>query len=216
MNAIIVDNEFMPAEHLEALVNRHCPEIKEQAVFLNPKDALIHLKKHTVDVVFLDVEMPEMNAFEFIEIAGREALPPVIFTTAHSKYAVQAFQVEALDYLLKPVDPDLLVEAVKKVKVKTTEGLEAKFSNARKALNQELNRIALASGEEYHVVDKSEVIRIEADGSYSTFFLKDGRKITTSRRLNYYSDQFLSENFFKPHQSHLVNLSCVERYSKSD
>jgi len=217
MNALIVDNEFMPAEHLERMILRYCPQIEERTIFQKPTEALLFLRENQPDVVFLDIEMPEMNAFEFIEIVGLENMPPIIFTTAYSNYAVQAFKVQALDYLLKPVDPDDLVAAVKRLESVSPKEREKKLTELMlDPPAPEDGRLVLANGQFYHFAQMDEIIRVEGNGSYSEFFLTDGRKIMTSKHLKSYSQRLLDKGFVRTHQSHLVNARFIEGFNKAD
>lgn len=217
MNVLIVDNELMPAKHLEKMLLKHCPMVTELTIFQSPKEALLHLKKHHSDVVFLDIEMPEMNGFEFIEIAGIENLPPVIFTTAYSHYAVRAFKFRALDYLLKPVDPEELVAALNQVET-MHEGAQheklSKFLEERPV--EDMEHLVLTTEHSYRFVGKQDIIRAQGNGSYTEFYLVDGEKVMTSKHLNYYKDVLLSWGFVRTHQSHLINLSFVEEFDRRD
>lgn len=217
MNALIVDDEFMEGEQLKDLLEKKCPEV-EQIVFLeSPVEAIMHLKKNEVDLLFLDIEMPEMNGFEFIEIVGSENIPPVVFTTAHSKYAVKAFKVHAIDYLLKPLDDSELKKAVQKA-------IKGRSADYQTQLNTLMNnppehfgdRVALTEGQVHHFAKLSEIVRIEGSGSYSVFYMNTGKKITTSRPLNSYGSRLENQGFIRSHQSHLVNLNFISSYSLSD
>lgn len=114
MKALIVDDEPMPAKHLQNLVEKHCSEITQTRVLNSPIEALEHLKEHHFDLLFLDVEMPELTGFELLEEANLTPSTQVIFTTAYSQYAVEAFQSKEVHYMLKIVSKDELVAAVRK------------------------------------------------------------------------------------------------------
>ena len=217
MKALIVDDEFMEGEQLRDVLDQKCHQVEQIEFLQNPVDAIMYLKKHPTDLLFLDIEMPAMNGFEFIEIMGTENLPPVVFTTAHSKYAVQAFKVHAIDYLLKPIDDVELVEAVQKVS-------NSKSIDYRAQLNTLINnppehfgdRVALTEGQIHHFAKLNDIVRIEGSGSYSVFHMSNGKKITTSRSLSSYGSRLENQGFVKSHQSHLINLSFISSYSLSD
>ncbi|UTW63247.1 response regulator transcription factor [bacterium SCSIO 12741] len=217
MHALILDDEINPANHLKALLKKYCPEVTSITILTNPVEALLYLKKESTQLLFLDIEMPEMNGFEFIEIVGVENLPGVIFTTAHSKYAVQAFRVNPIDFLLKPVDENELVEAVSRVTSTEVNDLESKLESLLNHFPEPFHkRIPLTEGQSYHFVEIDQIIRVKASGSYSEFYLKEGRKILTSRRLKYYADRLEKRGFIRTHNSHLVNVQCVKTFIRSN
>lgn len=215
MKVLIIDDEPRQLNYLEKKIQKHCPEVKEIEKLTSPVDGLKHIKNKAFDLLFLDVEMPEMTGFEFIEIVGVDKVPPVIFTTAYSKYAVEAFKVNAIDYLLKPVDPEELKNAVKKVSStkRNQSGIEALLSNQPETLE---NRIVLTEGQTYLFVRPEEIIYVQGSGSYSTFYLSENRKVTTSKRLNYYWQRLSEKIFIRPHQSFLVNQSAISGYDKAN
>lgn len=218
MNALIVDDERLPAGYLKELIDQHCPEITVAATLENPVEAISYLNTHKVDLLFLDVEMPQMNGFEVLRCLHESQMPKVIFTSAHEHYALKAFDISALHYLLKPVVPQKLVEAVGRA-LKEQDG-------DQKALQQMLQPnegqeglkevISLPDGQRYHLVAPEEIVRVEGKGSYSTFYLIDGRSILVSRRIRVYADQLSTSLFVRPHQSHLVNKKMVTQFNKSE
>ncbi len=215
MTTLIIDDEFMQANYLTEMINKHCKDLKVTAHFDNPVEGLKYLSNNSVDLLFLDVEMPEMTGFEFIEIFGIEKLPPVIFTTAYSKYAVNAFKINALDYLLKPVDPDELKRAVKKAK--QANDTTAQLQNLlNQPVSESADRLILTEGQSHVFVKLSEIIYIKGSGSYTYFHLQNGDKITTSKRLNYYWNKLENTTFIRCHQSFVVNTTHVQRYDKAD
>lgn len=214
-NMLIVDDELMPGEYLEELVNRHVPGQPQITILRNPFEALEHLRTESVDLLFLDIEMPGLTGFELLERLGPDKTPPTIFTTAYDQYAVKAFELNAIHYLLKPIDPEKLTEAMARTQLLGAEKLHPAFIKSLKHLDAEYDKLALASGQDYHIVPVSEVVRVEGAGSYCTFHLLDGKNITVSKPLKAYKDQLPGYDFIRTHQSHLVNLKFVERYSKS-
>lgn len=214
LRALIVDDEYMAIDQLEEALIQNCPEITSLKSLQSPLEAADHLKEHSVDLLFLDVEMPEMNAFEFIDMVGLDSLPTLIFTSAYSQYAVKAFKVHALDYLLKPIDGNELKVAVKKARgQQPTQQLSSLIQNPPEGFS---DRLPLAEGQSYHFVKISDIIRIEGSGSYSDFHLIESRKITTSRPLNSYETRLQNQGFIRPHQSHMVNMHCIESYSMAE
>ncbi|MEX2595864.1 MAG: LytTR family DNA-binding domain-containing protein [Salibacteraceae bacterium] len=217
MTALILDDEFMAGEYLSDLITTHCPEIKKVLCEQFAKDAIEKLNQENIDLLFLDIEMPDMTGFELIEIIGLEKLPPVIFTSAFGEYALRAIKVSALDYLLKPIDPVELLSAIEKAKHRSPEGKSVQLSNLLTMTNEgENHRLVIADGSDYFLVEPDEIVRIEGNGSYSTFVLEDNRKITSSRPLNFYYKKLLNKGFLRSHQSHVINLKWIDVYSKAD
>lgn len=213
MKIIIVDDEALQANYLHDKLKAHYPEAESVDIYNSPKDALIALRKNNFDLIFLDIEMPEMNGFEFIEIAGVATLPPIIFTTAFSDYAVEAFKVNAIDYLLKPIDPEELKSAI--AKVGTRNNPEKSLSNIiDDQAGSFSRRLILVDQNSYEFVDFDKIIRIEGQGSYSSFFLEGNVKITTSKNLNFYWKKLSEHGFIRTHQSHIVNKNHIVRYNR--
>lgn len=204
----------MAIEQLKEALAENCPEITSCHGIISPAEGLEYLKHQQVDLLLLDVEMPEMNAFEFIDLVGVENLPPLVFTSAYSQYAVRAFKVNALDYLLKPIDDEELKQAVEKVinqkSANTATQLNSLIKNPPQGFNE---RITLAEGQSYHFVKIQDIIRVESSGSYCVFHLESAEKITLSRPMNTYEPRLAAHGFIRSHQSHLVNPHYVKSYS---
>ncbi len=206
MKAIILDDEPMPAKQLDQLIKKYCFEIKETKLFNVASKAIEHLKDNAYDILFLDVEMPEMDGFQFLEKAEIPLHTKVIFTTAYSEYAIDAFKANALHYLLKPIVKEDLISAVRKA--------SDSIMTATEKAPETKGLIAIYDGENYLLIKVEEIIRFEADGSYTVVFLKDGRKLLSSKRLGRYEAQLDRENFVRCHNSHLVNINYIEKINK--
>ena len=155
------------------------------------------------DLIFLDVHMGDGDGFDLLEIIA-DAESKVIFTTASKDHAIQAFRFEAVDYLLKPIDPELLQVAVSKTYNLILE--EPSLSKSKIVLNTQ---------EEIRMVDIDQIIRLESMGNYTTFFTADGNKILVTKTMKEYEKQ-LDDRFLRVHQSHLVNLDHIKAYIKSE
>ena len=219
MKALIVDDEFMPAEFLEELIKKHCPKIIEIEVLNDPEEAILFLCNNKVDLLFLDIEMPGISGFDLLEALPKKTIPPVIFTTAYQEYAMQAFDLNAIHYLLKPIHPQKLIEAVSRVS-KSDSNLTARVLSAIQAVKSdeanEVEKISLPEGQSYHLVSQEDIIQIEGAGSYSTFHLLNDRKIMVSKRMKLYEDQLDQRKFIRTHQSHIVNREYVTTYHRTD
>jgi two-component system LytT family response regulator len=164
-------------------------------------------------VLFLDVEMPHLNGFQFLQELGAFNFE-VIFVTAHNTYTIDALRANALDFLLKPVHHDELGEAIKRLQDKiVTKNKYYKEPVQPICSNQ---RIALATSEGIHLIKKEDVVRIEAMSNYSTFFLSDGRKILVSKTLKEFEAILQSESFIRANRSVIVNIEYVTKYKKGE
>lgn len=215
MKVLLIDDQKNHLEYLEIQLKSLYSDSLIIDTIQNPITAINKLKNETFDLIFLDIEMPELTGFELIEITGLSNLPPIIFTTSYSKYAVEAFKVNAIDYLLKPINLNELSRAVERaMQFKTNQQKLQSIIEDPPVTND--YRIVIVQGQTYLFIPYSDIIRIEGKGSYSDFHLLDGRRITTSKRLNIYWKQLDKAIFFKPHKSHIVNQNHVIGYSKSD
>ena len=162
--------------------------------------------------------MPGKNGFELLE--DLEYVPEVIFTTAYDEYAIKAFKFSALDYLLKPIDPEDLIAAVEKVKddveAAIPQNLTTLMENLMTAQTKAPKRVALSSTEKVQVVNVEDIIRLEAHKNYTLFFIKDGEQILVTKTMKEYDDMFAGLDFYRSHHSHLVNLAYVKEFVKID
>jgi two-component system, LytTR family, response regulator len=218
LKAIIIDDEENARLTLATLVLDYVEDIQIVAQCKNVPEAVLAINKHNPDVVFLDIEMPEYNGFELIDFF-KEITFEIIFVTAFSQYAIKAFEVSAIDYLLKPVEIDALIFAVDKVKEKRNS------SNIRQRIDlmkqtyqgQEVQKIALPMSDGLLFVEVNRIVLFEADRAYTDIYLNDGSKITVSKPMRTFED--ILENrqyFFRPHRSFLINLHYLKKYIKGD
>lgn len=209
MNALIIDDEPMPAKHLREMIKQYCFEIGDIEIIHSPKLAIEHLEEHEYDLMFLDVEMPEMNGVELLKHVQLPKKTAVIFTTAYSEYALDAFKANATHYIMKPVEENELITAVRKSMLKKQNNKAT--TSADKKSDEKI--VSVFDGEEYSMVKTSEIIRLEADGSYTKFVLKTGI-ILASKRMGYYQDKLDSKCFLRCHNSHVINKDEVAKLSK--
>ena len=220
LNAIIVDDEVQSRETLERMLVNFCPQVTIVGKAASVAEAVPLIDDHQPDVVFLDIEMPGGNGFTLLE--HYEEFPfEVIFTTAHDLYAINAIKFSALDYLLKPVNIRELQEAVKRAEKKIGVQSEADRRQKIDALRsnlaegeQSFSKIALPTAEGIDFIEVDDVIRVEAERSYSNFHLKGRRKIMVSKPLSEYEALLEACNFFRIHKSHMINLNHLEKYVK--
>lgn len=219
IRALLVDDEKPCLEILSWQLNRFCPEVEVIAVCDSAENALSILNNQVVDLVFLDIEMPHMNGFELLQRLKKIRFE-IIFTTAYDMFAVKAFKYSALDYLLKPIDKDELIQAIDKVKEKKDrtilpEQLNIFFENFYNQ-KQPSQKIALPTLNGLEFVIADDIIHCQSEGNYTHIFLKDGGKFLICRTLKETEELLSGHNFFRIHHSHTINLNHIKKYVKGD
>lgn len=220
IRAIIIDDEVHCTQALEIELNMHCSDMVEVIATTNgSKEALTIIPKLKPDLIFLDIEMPWKSGFELLQELEPIAFD-VIFVTAYDQYAMQAFKYSAVDYLLKPIDDEELRAAVKKVKNRKPPLTNLDHYNL---LMENINnrsdkfpKIALKSQEGLEFVLVSEIIRIQSESNYATVHMLSGEKMVIVRSLKELENLLKPHNFFRTHQSHLINPLYVKSYMKAD
>ncbi|MDZ4750685.1 MAG: LytTR family DNA-binding domain-containing protein [Flavobacteriales bacterium] len=218
-NVIIVDDEKHPRELLADLLVTHFPEIEIRAHCTSADEATKAIEIHSPELVFLDVEMPGKTGFQLLE-ALPEISFEIIFTTSYSKYAVDAFKVSALDYLLKPVEINELREAIGKFKARLAlhhshQQIENLLMNIR-STNDDTQKIALPTSNGYLFVRIADIVRCMSQNVYAIFHLADKSQVVVSRTLKECEDMLQRFGFQRIHQSHLINMRYVKRYIKGE
>ena len=217
MNILLIDDEAPIRNNMKALLEKYVPE----SVVLGEADGvqtgLELLQQHQPDVLFLDVEMKDGTGFDLLSQYGKPAFK-VIFVTGHDRYALKAFKYSAVDYLIKPVDPQELVQSLHRIGATSSPAYDQQMENlmANRKRESEDQKIVLKDLETIYLVSIRDIIRCEAQNNYTIFYLADGRKITISVTLKEYDKLFAEHSFFRSHQSHLINLSHFDRYDKKN
>ncbi|RZM28980.1 MAG: response regulator transcription factor [Pedobacter sp.] len=208
LKAVILDDELRGSTLLNRKLDFFKDDLEVVAVFNDPYKALSKIVDLHPDVLFLDVEMPGLNGFEFLEKLGSFDFQ-VIFTTAYDTYTLEALRLSAVDYLLKPIDEDELHTAIFRLKKRMAE-------HPRSHIAEIPGRLALSTAEGVYLIDSSSIIRIEAMSNYSTFYLRDQKKIMVSKTLKEYENTLQGNNFLRISRSAIVNLDYVVKYRKGD
>lgn len=220
LKAIIVEDELNSQELLKDIIDESCEGVQVVAMAQGVAEALEKIKAHKPDILLLDIELADGDGFQVLEQA-EEIDFDVIFTTAYDQYAIKAFKFAATDYILKPVDFEELQEAIKRIVDKrsnpeqapSNEQIQALINNIRN-IQQPFKRIVLPTSNGFTVVDPKDIIRCESDRNYTFIFLNDGRKILVSRTIKEYEEMLKDYNFFRIHQSHLINLAYLKNYTR--
>lgn len=216
LRTIIIDDEAHMRQSLEKLVKDHCPNIKLIAKADGVETGHDAIKKHQPDLVFLDIKMNDGTGFDLLK-----RLEPidfkVIFITAYDEYAIRAIKFSALDYLLKPVGPGELKEAVERAKKVVLKELNTQLSILEDDLQSEgRKKIILKTFDSIHLVKVSEIIYCKSDNNYTEFYLLDQNKIVVSQTLKEYEEILSDFGFFRVHQSYLINLIHILRFDKAE
>jgi two-component system LytT family response regulator len=212
LKAIILDDEIRGSNLLAHKLAQFAEVLEVAAIFDNPVKTLAAIRDINPDVVFLDVEMPGMNGFQFLETLGSFNFE-IIFTTAYNHYTLDALRLSALDYLLKPVDNEELEKAIVRLRKRVAEKSLLSQEKAKKAPSA---RMALTTAEGIYLVDRYNIIRVEAMSNYSVFIISDSKKIVVSKTLKEYEHILDDEHFMRINRSVIVNLDYVVKYRKGD
>lgn len=218
LKAIIIDDEAKSRDVLESLISKFVEGVSVVATADSVATGINAINKHEPDLVFLDIEMPRRDGFELLSSFDPITFE-VVFITAHEQYAHKAFRTSAVDYLLKPVDINLLQEAVERVKEKRSK--EKVNRNIQVFLNnlkskQENQQIALATSDGLIFVKIDNIVYLRGDGAYTYFFLKSGERITVSKNLKEYEDLLQDYDFYRVHKSFLIHMREMTKYVRGD
>lgn len=220
INALIIDDEAKARNVLKHYVENFIPQVTAIQQAESVDAALGLLNSFQPDIVFLDVEMPHKNGFQFL-IEVKDPSFDVIFTTAYNQYAIQAIRFSALDYLLKPVDPDELQAAVGRYieKKEASQQQKVLYDNLVENINKKEVKdfkIAVPSAEGFYFFMIDEIVRLEADSSYTHIHLVNKRPFTASKTLKHFEEMLEEFNFIRTHKSHLVNPRHITRLSSNN
>ncbi len=218
MKTIIIDDEPHCVGYLHVLLQQHCPGVEVIATASNGQEGLAIIRQFSPDLVFLDVEMPVMNGFRMLE--ELVDIPfQVVFTTAYDRYALRAFKFSALDYLLKPIDPQELKNAVNrslKAHPIDSQQLTLLKSHIYQKESTLSNKIAIPNLEGFTFLNLADIITCEAESNYTKFHLTDGKSLLVSRTLGDVEETLEGKGFFRIHKQFLINLDHIVKYVKGD
>lgn len=219
MKVLVVDDEKRTLEGIVNVIQMYCPEVTQVSTANGVQTAVAKLNEVRPDLVLLDIQLKDGTGFDIVKFIQPLGIP-VIFITAYEEFAIKAFNVAALHYMLKPIDPYELSAVMKRAFVQVQKNMiDQRLSmlldqNAQRS--QEVSRIVLKTSDAIHVVDVENIVYCEADKNYTTFFLKDGRKILVSKNMGEYETLLPSADFLRIHQSFLLNMKYISRFDKAD
>ena len=217
IKAAIIDDEMHGIKTLQHLLQLHFPDVSIVFTTTDSNEAKTLVEKHHPDVIFLDIEMPQMNGLEFLSQFS-EIPFKVIFTTAYDQYAIKAIRLNALDYLLKPVNKKELGEAIEKFRTEKNRTSKEQLSHLHLFKGNKItDTIALSTSQGLLFVKINDIMYLEADDCYTYVTMKDGKKHLVSKTLGNF-DEILSDEktFFRAHKSFLINLSYLKQYIRGE
>ena len=226
LTSLIVDDERSSREMLSSLLEKHCPEIEVAGTAPSISAARNEVGRLHPDVVFLDIEMPNGSGFDFLESIPHRSFFTV-FTTAYSNYALRAIKASAIDYLLKPIEPDDLKNAVRRlVSLYRATGLHAGTDTPYKqaletladnlASEPQVTRLNLPHSRGFKVVDIADIVHLAADSNYTTVHLNNNQKVVVSIPLKEFEEILAGGRFFRTHKSHMINMDYLDEFTTDD
>lgn len=219
ITCILIDDERNALEMMEWLLKTYCPQVRIVEMCSSAEAGIEAIHKKKPDVVFLDIEMPKMNGFDMLEQFDTLFFD-VVFCTAYDQFAIKAFHYSALNYLLKPIDPDDLISTVKRIEerksIPTKEQFALLLQNMQQPHKATPQRIALSSGDGLIFIPTSDIIYCEAESNYTTVVLAGGKKVVVSKVLKDIDEALSGPDFFRVHSSFLVNLNHIKKFVRVD
>jgi len=214
IRTVVVDDEQFCLETIKELLHIHCPQIDIVDTARSVKEGVKSMNMHKPDLLFLDINMPDGDGFDLLEMIPEKTFE-VVFTTVYNQYALRAIEFSALHYLLKPIGIEELIEAVSRYeKRKSDIAIDEKLQVLQNNYNGHIGKIIIPTFEGLQVVEVEEIIRCVSEQNYTTIFLNDGKQIVVSKPINNF-ESLLSESYFsRVHRTELVNLKYVKRFVK--
>lgn len=214
----MIDDELSSLQNLKQKLTEFCPDVEILASAQKPEEAILLIQQHKPDVIFLDIEMPRMNGFRMLDVIGQYDFE-IIFTTAYNHYAVDAIRISAFDYLMKPVAIKDLQQAVERLVLhkegRTKEKLEVLRGSLTQSKSQD-EKVAIPTSEGLEFIPIASIMHIESSSNYSRIFLIDGKSLLVTKLLKEFEDLLTPYNFYRVHNSHLINLRYIKKYIRGE
>lgn len=223
ITALLIDDDINLRNGMKAMLAMYAPDINILGEADSVKSGIQAIETHQPDVIFLDIQLGDGTGFDILEQLTQKKgklSSHVVFITAHEQFAVKAFRFSALDYLLKPVDPEELRKVIEKIKKVLANNdsyahIDLLLENIRKKVDK-FRRIALSTSDGIHLFEVSDIIRLESQDNYTRFHIKDHKPVLIAKTLKEYEDLLSEQGFERIHQSHLINLAYLKSYIKKD
>ena len=219
IKSIIVDDESKSRNNLKQLLSEYCPAVEVIAEADSAANALILIAEHQPDLLFLDIEMGELSGFDLLKLLNGKQTFELIFVTAYDNYGIQAVKACAIDYLLKPINilelSNAVDQAIKQIGPKReNERLKELVANIDRKDDEQKIAVPLADKIEFIAVSK--IVRLEAEGNYTHFYLDGQKHYLVCKTLKEYQELLESHQFIRSHQLHLINYRKISAYVKTD
>ncbi len=218
IKAVIVDDEPKAIQSLSWELTTFSSEIEIIKTFSNPEDAIEYLDNHSLDCLFLDIQMPTMDGFQFLERLSNTDFA-VVITTAYNEYAIKALKHEAIDYLLKPIDSDDLQDTIAKIKKHNSRLVNSsKIEEVLLNFNSKFDKkkISINTDGKLIFVDADTIVFVESEGNYSTIVMDDGQKLVITKKLKEVNTILPEHYFFRIHNSYIINLNKIKEFIKNE
>lgn len=217
MKAIIIDDEANSRELLSSLATKYTPQLDIVAEYDNGASALLEINDIQPDILFLDIEMPNMNGFDFLDKCHYTDFY-LIFTTAYNEYAIQAIKNHAFDYLLKPIKRTEFISTIERLEKETSRNQKSKIDDLLNHLKIEKDnkKIILATQEGMHFLDYDEIMYVKGEGSYAHYCCEDGSKYLISKTLKDAESKLTDSRFKRVHASYIINFDFVKKYQRGE
>lgn len=223
ISTLLIDDDANLRSGMKSLLERYAPDFDILGEADSVESGIKAMDTLRPQVVFLDIQLADGTGFDILEQLAQKhgsSTAHIVFITAHEQYAIKAFRFSALDFLLKPVDPEDLEKVIGKIRsvVTKNEGfahIDLLLENIRKKVDN-FKRIALSTSEGIHLFEISDILRCESEDNYTKFYIKGNKPVLISKTLKEYEDMLTEHGFERIHQSHLINLSYLKSYIKKD
>jgi two-component system, LytTR family, response regulator len=218
IKAIIIDDELQARHLLNGMLNEFCKEVIILESCADLPNGVKAIRKHQPEIVFLDIEMPGHSGLELLDFFDKDDIPfSIIFTTAYSEYAIKAFKLFAIDYLLKPIEPSDLENAIALYKTKNNSDKADLFKKVEQLRHSDSNKIGVPTQQGFKFIEVNTILYIKADNSYTELMTTQHEKIIISRTLKNFEEALTPfSNFQRTHKSYLVNTDYITAFVKSD
>lgn len=212
IKAVIIDDEDNFISSLEILLRKHFPKVNIIGTATSVKEAITLIRKTTPNLVFLDINLPDGSGFDILEKTDNQSYE-IIFTTSFSEFALRAFEFSALHYLMKPMTVEKLKEAMDRYeKVHDKDNFDDKLRILKESLLDRPQKILIPTSDGQNIFNISDIVRCEADDTYSTIYFKNGKNILLSKTLKSWQLILNDLGFARIHSKHLINLCYVQKY----
>ncbi len=219
IKVVLLDDEKHCTQGLSMQLKSLAPQVEVMAQFNSPILALNFVQSNSFDILFLDVEMPQLNGFDFLKKIGPPSFK-VVFTTAYDQFAIKAFKFSAFDYMLKPIDDEELIQVIEKwenEQVQSPKHTEFQFDVLMDQVTNQLNkRLVLPTAEGLELLEFSDIVCIDSDSNYSKLHFVNGSSLVVSRTLKEFEELLDARGFLRIHHSHIVNIAKIRKYLKAD